>query len=121
MTFREILQQLVEGTPGALGAALVATDGIPVDEFARQGADLDLSRLAVEFQAALQASTKASGTLGSGGEELRELVLVTAQRQLLFRPVDDELVLLVALGPDGVLGRARFLAAQLLSDLRAQL
>jgi hypothetical protein len=77
--------------------------------------------MAVEFQGVLQASSKASGALGSGRDDLRELVLVSAERQLLFRPVDDDLLLLVALGPAGVLGKARFLAGLLLADLRAQL
>ena len=63
MTFHEILQKLVEDTPGALAAALMGDDGIPIDEYRTDGARLDVAATAVEFQRVVQEARKAAGAL----------------------------------------------------------
>jgi predicted regulator of Ras-like GTPase activity (Roadblock/LC7/MglB family) len=122
MTLREILAKLVEETPGALAAAVMGADGIPVDEFARPNSRLELPAVAVEFQRVVEEARKVSASLyGSGDAALNELVLVTAHHQLLFRPVDREYFVVVALDPTGLLGKARYRVRSLLHDLREEL
>jgi predicted regulator of Ras-like GTPase activity (Roadblock/LC7/MglB family) len=122
MTFREILQQLVEDTPGALAAALMGADGIPIDAYRAPGSRLDLPALAVEFQRVLEEARKTSSALYGGGRDtLAELILNTSQNQLLFREVDPEYFVVVALEPTGSLGKARYLVRSLLQDLRREL
>jgi len=122
MTFREILEKVVLQTPGALAAAVMATDGIPVDEFARDDHGIDLAALAVEFQRVLDQSRKVAGALyGGSGGGLEELILITSGHQILFRQIDDEFFVTIALEPTGSLGKARYLVRSLLRELHAAL
>ena len=91
MTFREILEKVVLQTPGALAGAVMAADGIPVDEYELEEGSVDLSAVAVEFQRVLDQSRKVAGALyGESGGGLDELILITSGHQLLFRQLDDE-------------------------------
>ena len=122
MTFREILQSLVDQTPGALAAAVMAADGVAIDEYARQGADVDLGAIAIEFGRIFHQSQKVADSLyGAREGELHELVLVTVGHQLFFRQLDDEMFLVIALEPTGVVGKARWLARSLLDQIREAL
>ncbi|MEE8557274.1 MAG: hypothetical protein V3T14_05255 [Myxococcota bacterium] len=122
MTFRELLKGLVQQTPGGLVAMLVGMDGIPVDQFPQDEDLLDLSTVTVEFERVLAETRKAVDALG--GEalgSLEELIVSTTRYHLLFRAVDEEYVLVMALDPQGFLGKARYLVACLLQDIRREL
>ncbi len=122
MTFREILETVVLQTPGALAGAVMAADGIPIDEYTREGERLDLAAVAVEFQRVLDQSRKVAGALyGGSGGGLEELLLITSGHQLLFRQIDDEFFVTIALEPTGSLGKARYLIRSLLHDLQEAL
>jgi predicted regulator of Ras-like GTPase activity (Roadblock/LC7/MglB family) len=122
MTFREILSTLVDQTPGALAAAVMAADGVAIDEYAREGAEVDLGAIAIEFGRIFHQSQKVADSLyGSRDGELHELVLVTSGHQLFFRQLDDEMFLVVALQPTGIVGKARWLARSLLDQIREAL
>ncbi len=119
MTFKEILSTVVDGTPGALAAALMASDGIPIEEYCREDVEFDLATVAVEFQQVFDQSKKIAGAFHEGsGEGLRELILVTTGHQLLFRQIDGEFFLAVAIDPNGSLGKARYLVRSILHQLR---
>ena len=65
---------------------------------------------------------KVSGALyGADGGGLEELILVTSGHQLLFRQVDDDYFLVVALDPRGLLGKARYLVRTVIRELREEL
>ena len=119
MTFREILSTVVERTPGALAAAVMAGDGVAIDEYAREGAEVDLGAIAVEFGRIFAQSQKiASALYGSRDGELDELLLVLGGHQILFRRLDEDSFLLLALDQNGLVGKARWLARNLLQDIR---
>ncbi|HTO07847.1 MAG TPA: hypothetical protein VMR86_12415 [Myxococcota bacterium] len=119
MTFREILSTLVDRTPGALAAAVMAGDGVAIDEYARDGAEVDLGAIAVEFGRIFMQSQKvASALYGAREGELDELLLVMGGHQILFRRLDEDSFLLLALEPHGLVGKARWLARNLLQDIR---
>ncbi|MEE9279968.1 MAG: hypothetical protein V3V67_07310 [Myxococcota bacterium] len=119
MTFKEILSAVVERTPGAFAAAIMASDGIPIEEYAREESDFDLASMVVEFQQIFDQSSKVAGAFYEGqGDALSELILVTRGHQLLFRKIDDEFFLVVAIGPNGSLGKARYLVRSVLHELR---
>jgi predicted regulator of Ras-like GTPase activity (Roadblock/LC7/MglB family) len=122
VTFREILARIVDGTPGGLAASVMGSDGIPIDEYRRVGETIDLAAVAVEFQRVLDQAKKISGSLyGTHEVEPEELVLVTHEHQLLFRQIDDEYFVVMALEKDGVLGKARYLVRTLLDSIRREL
>lgn len=121
MSFEPTLQKMIDGCPGALGIALMGSDGIPVAEIAveaAEGGDV-VAAAGVEFGRILDEVRKGSDAIGGG--RLEELVVGLARYTLLFRAVDDELFVVVALLPDGNLGKARFLMRRHLLELREQL
>ncbi len=122
MTFREILERVVLQTPGALAGAVMAADGIPIDELEREEGSVDLAAVAVEFQRVLDQSRKVAGALyGASGGGLEELILITSAHQLYFRQIDDEFFVAIALKSSGSLGKARYLVRSLLRELREAL
>jgi predicted regulator of Ras-like GTPase activity (Roadblock/LC7/MglB family) len=122
MTFREILTTLVDRTPGALAAAVMAADGVAIDEYAREGADVDLGAIAVEFGRIFAQSQKVSQALyGARDGELDELLLVLGAHQILFRRLDEDSFLILALDHTGLVGKARWLARNLLQEIREAL
>jgi predicted regulator of Ras-like GTPase activity (Roadblock/LC7/MglB family) len=122
MTFREILAQVIDQTPGALAGAIMGSDGIAVEEYSAEGSDIDLGAVVVEFGGVFGQLRKVAGSLyGEGTDGLEELVLCTRKHQLLFRAIDDEYLFVVALDPLGMLGKARFLVRSVMEPLRSEL
>jgi len=122
MTFREILQSMVDKTPGALAAAVMAADGVAIDEYARPGAEVDLGAIAIEFGRVFQQSQKVANALyGPRDGALEELLLVTGGHQLFFRQLDEDSFLVVALDSSGITGKVRYLARTLLQEIREAL
>jgi len=124
MSFEPTLQKMIDGCSGAIGIALMGSDGIAVAEL--QAPDPDLSVLdgevgaaGIEFGRILDEVRKASDALSGG--RLEEVVVGLARFTLVFRAVDDELFLVVALAAGGNLGKARFLMRRYLLELREQL
>ncbi len=131
MSFNSILQEIVDQCGGGFSASLMGLDGIPVDEV-RRGPDVettgrmsddplhgDVTDAGVEFGRILNEMTKASAALGAGA--LRETVVCLSRVNLVFTAVDDELVLVLSLHPDGNLGKARYLIRRNLPLIRAEL
>jgi predicted regulator of Ras-like GTPase activity (Roadblock/LC7/MglB family) len=122
MTFKEALAKVVTGTPGARGALIIGTDGIPVEEFSPGDESVDLPAVAVEFQGVLEEARKVADTLGSEPSRgLEELVLQTTHDLLVFRALDEEYYLVVAMDRGGLLGKARYLISSLLHEIRQEL
>jgi predicted regulator of Ras-like GTPase activity (Roadblock/LC7/MglB family) len=124
MSFAEILRSIVEECGGGIGAALMGSDGIPIEQVqlapTPEGplAD-DIGTAGVEFGRILDEIRKAADTLGGGA--MRETVVVLARFSLVFRSVDAETFLVVVVAPDGNLGKARYLIRRNLLVLRRML
>ncbi len=127
MSFEPTLQKMVDGCPGAIGIALMGSDGIPVAQL-QLGADdsgeagelgEDVGAAGVEFGRILDEMRKAADALSAG--RLNEAVVGLSRYWLLFRAVDDELFVVLALLPDANVGKARFLIRRHLLELQEQL
>lgn len=124
MNFEPILRQMIDGVPGALGIALMGSDGIPIAECYAPDAsaapsDGEVGAAGVEFGRILDEVRKASDAIAGG--RLDEMVIGLARFWLLFRVVDEELFLVAALEPRGNLGKARFLMRRHLLALQREL
>jgi len=125
MNFEPILRKMIEGVPGAIGVALMGSDGIPIAELyvgpagGIESGDGEVGAAGVEFGRILEEIRKASDAIAGG--RLEETVIGLARFHLLFRIVDEELFLVVALAPRGNLGKARFLMRRHLLELQEQL
>jgi len=125
VSFRSILRELVENCSGGVGAILMSSDGIPIDEYVAadrvpEGPLRDeFGTAGVEFGRILEEIRKAADALSAGA--LEETVVSLANMVLVFRPVDEEIFLAVVVLPEGNLGKARYLARRHLLELRQEL
>jgi len=125
MNFEPTLRKMIEGVPGAIGVALMGSDGIPIVELyvgpsgGIESGDGEVAAAGVEFGRILDEVRKASDAIAGG--RLEEAVIGLTRFHLLFRVVDEELFLIVALAPRGNLGKARFLMRRHLLELQEQI
>lgn len=126
MSFETILQNIVDECGGGLSAALMGLDGIPIEQvrstLTTDGPDPlrgDVTSAGIEFGRIIGDMTKASDSLGTGS--LEEAVVSLEAVRLIFRSIEDDLMLVLALKPDGNLGKARYLIRRSLIALREEL
>jgi predicted regulator of Ras-like GTPase activity (Roadblock/LC7/MglB family) len=125
MTFASILNEIVNGCGGGLAAALMGRDGIPIQEVvadsdaARELLSEDIGTAGAEFGRILAEIAKASDALGGGA--VHENTVVLSRFTLIFRNVDEDTFVVLALAPDGNLGKARYLIRRQLLVLRQEL
>lgn len=119
MSFRELLQQVVQHVDGAVAAALMGVDGIEVDSHHLEVPGLDVRTLLVEYSSLFRAAHQAAETHEAGG--VTELSILAERLLVVARLVSPEYFMLVALKPDGNFGKARFMmrvtAPKLLAEL----
>ena len=118
MSFASVLREIVENCEGGIAAALMQSDGIPVEEVTIDPASLteEIATAGAEFGRILDELRKASDAVGGGA--VVETTVHLARMALVFRPVDEDLFLVVALAPDGNLGKARYLIRKQIVALR---
>jgi len=121
MSFTEVLSKIVDECGGGVGVALMGVDGIPIaQEMAAQPAVAleadDVGAAGVEFGRILDEVGKVADSLGGGA--LGEVIVRLARFTLIFQVVDAENFVVVAIAPDGNLGKARYLLRSQLHVLR---
>lgn len=105
--FKEALTEIVERTEGATGALIMGMDGIAVERvFLPEGSDANMDVAAAEVTSLVRAALRAGEQTGLGG--LRELVVNFESVQILARLFTHEYFVVLALKPEGNLGRGRF-------------
>jgi predicted regulator of Ras-like GTPase activity (Roadblock/LC7/MglB family) len=101
--FGVIIRDVVESTPGAVGAAFAAADGETVDSFSRWDGP-EWQMLTAHYGVVLALVQSALHTFHYGEAEL---VVVSHRRlDLLIRAVADGYFALIAVEPPAPLGRA---------------
>ncbi|MBW2712798.1 MAG: hypothetical protein JRC77_03520 [Deltaproteobacteria bacterium] len=124
MSFESILQTIVDECGGGVGAALMESDGIPIEQVVASKPianvlDEEVSSVGVEFGKILQDIGSASDNLSGGS--LREAIISVNSFILLFRVVTEEFFVVVVLSPDGNLGKARYLIRKNLIAIKEEL
>ena len=124
MSFDAILNAIVEGCSGCVGAVLMGSDGIPIAERVRAGVpegplSEEIGTAGVEFTRILEEIRKAADALSGGS--VAETVVVLSRFSLAFRSLDEDTFLVVIVLPDGNLGKARYLMRRHLLALRQEL
>jgi predicted regulator of Ras-like GTPase activity (Roadblock/LC7/MglB family) len=110
MSFESILQAIVEECPGALGAALMGSDGIPIAQAGPRGASDEAEQvtvLGVEFGRILEEARKAADAAGAG--VTLEISVRTERFYVVLHAMDADTYLLLALAPHGNVGKGRYL------------
>ena len=121
MSFMPLLREIVGGFGGGVAIALMQSDGIPIEEVTIDTETLPdgIETAAAEFGRILDEIRKASDSIGGGASV--ETVVALTRVTLVFRTVDEELFLVLAVRPDGNLGKARYLMRKQLLALRQML
>jgi len=105
--FKQTLLSIMERTEGSLGALIMGTDGIAVEKvLADAGQEANLDVAAAEFTSLVRTAQRAGGDTGLGA--LRELVISLEQASVMMRLLSREYFLVLAIKPEGNLGRGRF-------------
>ncbi len=124
MSFGSILREIVDGCGGGIGAALMGNDGIAIEEVAASKTvesplGDEIATAGAEFGRILEDIRKASDALAGGAAA--ETMVVLSRFTLLFRSVDDDTFVVLAVTPDGNIGKARYLMRRHLLALRQEL
>jgi predicted regulator of Ras-like GTPase activity (Roadblock/LC7/MglB family) len=126
MSFESVLQSIVDECGGGWGAALMGLDGISISQVTASGAPDsndplrgDVTNAGIEFGRILSDMAKAAESLAAG--DVREAVISLDRVNIVFHSVDEDLVLVLAVSPDGNLGKARYLIRRSLMEIRAEL
>ena len=107
MVFKDILKQTLERTEGALGALIMGMDGIAVEKYLLDaGRDANLDVAAAEFNQLLRNAQRAGKTMGYGA--LNEMVVSLDNMKFVMRLLSADYFIVLAIEPDGNLGRGRF-------------
>jgi predicted regulator of Ras-like GTPase activity (Roadblock/LC7/MglB family) len=105
MNFRELLERMCARVPEALGAVIIAEDGIIVDRHITDAA-VDVELASVEFLGAVREIRRATAAVESG--ELEEMIVTNTGAQTLLRLIGPGYYLLLLMAPSGLAGRGRY-------------
>jgi predicted regulator of Ras-like GTPase activity (Roadblock/LC7/MglB family) len=105
--FKETLEAILDRTEGSLGALIMGTDGIAVEKvLLHSGRDANLDIAAAELTSLVRNAQRSGEDTGLGN--LHELVVCLESAHFVLRLVNRDYFLVLALRPDGNLGRGRF-------------
>jgi predicted regulator of Ras-like GTPase activity (Roadblock/LC7/MglB family) len=105
--FKEALTQIVERTEGATGALIMGMDGIAVERvFLPEGSESNMDVAAAEVTSLVRGALRAGGNTGLGS--LREMFISFESVLIVARMFTPDYFVVLALKPDGNVGRGRF-------------
>jgi len=105
--FKEALQTIVEKTEGSLGALIMGADGLSVEKyFNEEGYAANLDVAAAEFTSLVRSAARSGNDLALG--DLRELMVALASVTFIMRLFNRDYFVVLAMKPEGNLGRARY-------------
>ncbi len=105
--FKDELRRVVDDTDGGLASMLMDFEGIPVDSYAKEGAPFDIETVGAEVSVVVKAIQRATEMLEAG--VTREVTFKSDKLLTLIRMLNDSYFVLLAMKPDGNVGKGRFL------------
>src|SRR3990172_4566635 len=105
MNFSEVLKDTVAKVDGAVSAMIIASDGIPVQEYVSEKM-IDLTGLGAEASAMIRDIGLAAENLGLG--EAREFSIISDLCGIIMRKINRDYYLALVIKPEGNYGKGRF-------------
>jgi len=120
VSFTELLDRVLNETPGAVSVTLMGFDGIAIEtRDAPEQPDVSPQSAAIELGA---VATQLKGVAeGLGAGEVQELTLQTGALTTLLRPVTADYFVALSLRPGGNTGKGRYLLRVVAPKLVAKL
>jgi predicted regulator of Ras-like GTPase activity (Roadblock/LC7/MglB family) len=106
MNFTEVLKETVDKVDGAVSAMIIASDGIPVEEYVAERL-IDLTGLGAEASAMIRDVGLAAENLRLG--EAREFSIISDTCGIIMRKINTEYYLALVVKPEGNFGKGRFI------------
>jgi predicted regulator of Ras-like GTPase activity (Roadblock/LC7/MglB family) len=107
MGFREDLEAICGRVEGSLAASLMGFDGIAIETAEVKPAEgIEMQTLMIEYSGILSQVRQASESLQMG--KASEVSIRTEKLVAVARPVTADYFVVLALSPDGNVGRARY-------------
>ena len=116
--FKEVLQEVVENTDGGVAGLLMGYDGIPVDQYVKDGV-FDIETIGMEYSVIVKSIRQAAEMLDVGAA--REVAIKSERLTTVIRMLNDDYFIAITLKPSGNLGKARFLMRTRSMKLLAEL
>lgn len=105
--FKAALESILERTEGSLGALIMGVDGIHVERvLSAEGQAANLDVAATEITSLIRSARRTGSDVELG--EPQEMILIYPRAALVVRMLGADYFLLLAVAPDGNLGRGRF-------------
>lgn len=117
--FKAALRDVVERTNGGVAGLLMGFDGIPVEQYLRAGATLDVETVGMEYSVILTQVSKAAQMLEAG--DAREVSIQAERFTTLIRLLNKEYFVALTLLPHGNVGKGRYLLRMLAPKLLDEL
>jgi predicted regulator of Ras-like GTPase activity (Roadblock/LC7/MglB family) len=117
--FKEVLREVVERTDGSIAGLLMGFDGIPVEQYVRGGAELDIETVGMEYSVVLTQVSDAAKSIDAG--EAREICIHAERITTVIRLLNHEYFVALALGANGNTGKGRYLLRTLTPKLLEEL
>ena len=116
--FSAKLENAVTSVGGGYAAVLMGFDGIAVDSYSKSK-DADIETIGMELSVLLNEARKASEQLDAGAAQ--EMTIRTEKMSTILRIVNADYFVAISLGPDGNLGKARYLLRLLAPEFNRDL
>jgi predicted regulator of Ras-like GTPase activity (Roadblock/LC7/MglB family) len=105
MNFLDVLKDTVDRVDGAVSSMIIASDGIPVQEYVSEKI-IDLTGLGAEASAMIRDIGFAAENLGLG--EAREFSIISDKCGIIMRKINDDYYIALIIKPEGNYGKGRF-------------
>jgi predicted regulator of Ras-like GTPase activity (Roadblock/LC7/MglB family) len=105
MNFTDVLKETVDKVDGAVSAIIIASDGIPVEEYVAERL-IDLTGLGAEASAMIRDIELAAENLRLG--EAREFSIISDICGIIMRKINNEYYLALIIKPEGNYGKGRY-------------
>ncbi|NTV27779.1 MAG: roadblock/LC7 domain-containing protein [Methanothrix sp.] len=117
MRFLKVLEDIVDKLDGAVSAMIIGTDGMSVQEYAREKL-VDLTGLSAEASAMIKDISLAADNLGLG--EAREFSIISDRCGIIMRKINTDYYLALVIKPDGNYGKGRFILKTAIPKLEGE-
>lgn len=105
--FKQMLADIIGRTEGSLGVLIMGLDGIAVEKIISEaGSEANLDVAAAEFTSLVRSAQRTGNDIGMG--KLKELVVSLDSAIIMMRLLGRDYFVVLALSPEGNLGRARY-------------
>jgi predicted regulator of Ras-like GTPase activity (Roadblock/LC7/MglB family) len=105
--FKEALRSVVDGTDGSLAGLLMDFEGIPVETYSKAESGFDIESVGAEVSVVVKAIQRANEMLDAG--LTREVAFRSDKLVTLIRVINESYFVMMALAPEGNLGKGRYL------------